>query len=150
MPISNRIAIDRALTREEYDLVTWLLANATESGRRALPQLPRARVSARCGCGCGCIDFRVEDAAGTYPPAGIEIVSDFWWRTGYGHLCGAFVFLVGGRLTGLDLWSIDGGVTPNEPPQPYELWPYQTMSALVCAPRFLRADALGHTVFTRA
>jgi hypothetical protein len=124
VPILDRIAVDRALTHEESDLVTWLLQHATEAGRQALPQLRFARVSARCKCGCGSIDFRIENAADSVEPVGIEIVADYWWRTQYGHLCGAFVFLLAGRLTGLDLWSIDGNEAPERPPEGFELWPY--------------------------
>jgi hypothetical protein len=54
----------------------------------------------------------------------MEVVSQYWWRTANGNLCGVFVFLVGGRLTGLDFWSIDGGETPSGLPRLDELWPY--------------------------
>ena len=110
-----------------------LLSNATDSGRRAVSQIEVARVSARCGCGCGSIDFRLVGGPRSTPAAGIEIVADQWWRTCYGHLCGAFVFLLDGRLTGLDVWSIDGNEIPHALPGPSELWPYPADDSLIAA-----------------
>jgi hypothetical protein len=124
VPISDRIVIDRSLTPWERDLITWLLQHASDSGVRALPQIESARVAARCGCGCGSIDLRIRDTERSLPATGMEIVADYWWRTRYGRLCGAFVFLLAGRLTGLDVWSIDGDDLPIGLPAPYELWPY--------------------------
>jgi hypothetical protein len=53
----------------------------------------------------------------------MEVVSDFWWRTPRGNLCGAFVFLREGVLAGIDLWSIDGAETPSQLPRPEQLRP---------------------------
>jgi hypothetical protein len=44
----------------------------------------------------------------------MDVVSDYWWRTAEGHVCGAFVFVRDGLLAGLEVWSVDGGL-PEAP-----------------------------------
>ena len=124
VPISKRISVDRALSSEETALVGWLLENGNESSRRVLPQLHRARVSSLCGCGCASIDFAIQGAPEPADAHGMEVVSDYWWRTDGGNRCGAFVFLRGGLLAGLDLWSIDGVETPGVLPRVNQLRSY--------------------------
>jgi hypothetical protein len=55
----------------------------------------------------------------------MDILSDYSWRDGMGHLFGAFVFARAGRLAGLDLWSIDGHSTATHLPKFSELTPIE-------------------------
>jgi len=120
--------VDRALTREERDATSWLLRHATTAGRYAHHQLNDARVCARCACGCGSIDFRISTIRRSDSAAPIQIVSDHWWRTEFGFLCGARVFMIAGTLKGLDVWSIDGKTIPDKLPGPSELWSYDAVT----------------------
>jgi hypothetical protein len=121
---ATSIPEDRELTSEEQALVRWLLEHGEQHAPTFLSQLGSARVIARCSCGCASIDFSI---AGR-PPAregGMNILSDYSWRDGTGHLFGAFVFACDGRLAGLDLWSIDGQATATQLPEPSELTPLE-------------------------
>ena len=122
MPIDQSIEVDRELTPDEVILVMWLLEHGEPRAADVVSQLRGARVVSRCGCGCASIDFSVD---GIRPSAlaGMDVVSDYWWRTAQGNLCGAFVFLRNGVLAGLDLWSIDGAETPSVLPRPEDLRP---------------------------
>lgn len=123
MPIDQSIDEDRDLTPDEASLVRWLLEHGEPRASDALSQVARARVVSRCACGCASVDFSVD---GSRPSGriGMDVVSDYWWRSARGNLCGAFVFLRDGVLAGLDLWSIDGAETPSELPRPDDLRPY--------------------------
>ena len=120
MPIEQSIDVDRELTPDEVALVRWLLEHGEPRAAHAISQLGKARVVSRCGCGCASVDFSVD---GVRPSGrvGMDVVSDYWWRTPRGNLCGAFVFLRNGVLGGLDLWSIDGAETPSVLPRPGDL-----------------------------
>jgi len=123
VPISQSLKTDRPLSVDERTLVVWLLDHGSPRAKEALSQVPDLRVASKCECGCASVDFSVKGQV-PWPRAGMEIVSDFWWRTHSGHLCGAFVFLRGELLAGLDLWSIDGEETPTQLPRTEDLRPY--------------------------
>jgi hypothetical protein len=121
--------VDRALTPEELAATSWLLEHGTLAGRMVNTHLRTARVCARCACGCGSVDFRILGLQQSRCAGPIEIVSDYWWRTNYGHLCGASVYIIAGTLTGLDLWSIDGLSNPATPPNPSEFLSYDVVAS---------------------
>ena len=118
----------RPLTAEEHALVRWMLTHGGPLAAGYLPQLDSARVVGRCPCGCASVDFGV---GGTTPPAGegIEVLADFQWRDA-GGTCGVFAFARGGRLAGLEVWSIDGQVTPDVLPAPGMLTPLRLGTGL--------------------
>jgi hypothetical protein len=109
--VAAPIPEDRPLTAHEAALVRWMLEHGDAAAARFLPQLAEARVVSRCYCGCASVDFAI---GGVVPPPGdgIGILADFEYRTGDGHLCGAFVFERDGLLAGLEVWSQDGVCTP--------------------------------------
>ena len=105
----------------ERSLVAWMLEHGEPHASSFLPQLKQARVSSRCRCGCASINFSV---AGKEPPTTeMDVRSDYLWDDAEGHKFGAFVFAHGGLLAGLDLWSVDGAVTPTWIPRPDQLRP---------------------------
>ena len=108
-------AEDRPLTTAEARLVQWLLERGTVKARCFIPQLAQARVVSRCGCGCASIDFSITGYRGV-AQAGMEIPSDYHWRSKGGYLFGVFVFAREGVLAGLELWSIDGQSTASALP----------------------------------
>ena len=125
MPISQSHTTDRPLSSGERALVAWLLEHGNTRAQGALAQVSDLRVIAQCHCGCASVDFSVDGKVPS-PKSGMEVVSDYWWRTQAGHLCGAFVFLRDNLLAGIDLWSIDGGETPSELPRIEDLKSYDS------------------------
>jgi hypothetical protein len=113
---------DRPPTAQEAALVRWLLEHGTPDAAAFLPQLAEARVVSRCPCGCASIDFAV---GGVVPPAGagMHILSDYVWQSAGGAQCGVFVFARGGRLAGMELWSVDGIETVSSLPAVEHLRP---------------------------
>lgn len=125
MAIPHRNPEDRSLSARETAVVVWLLEHGDARAAAVLPQVESARVIARCGCGCASVDFSV-DGVTPLARSKLEVVSDYCWYTERGNLCGASVFLRAGRLAGIDVWSIDGGETPHELPDPEQLRPHMT------------------------
>jgi hypothetical protein len=116
---------DRPLSAHETALVRWMLEHGTAAAAGFLPQLAEASVVARCYCGCASVDFAV---SGVIPPPGaIRILADFEYRTDEGSLCGAFVFERAGLLAGLEIWPVDGLVTPTTLPAVERLQPLGTV-----------------------
>jgi hypothetical protein len=117
----SEIPEDRPLSDEERSFVQWMLEHGAKHATSFLAQLSQARVAGRCQCGCASINFSV---AGKRPSiVGMDILSDYDWEDAQGHKFGAFVFARGGLLAGLDLYSIDGAVTPTWLPKPEQLHP---------------------------
>lgn len=106
----------------------WMLTHGGPLAASYLPQLDSALVAGRCPCGCASIDFSV---GGATPPAeaGIEVLADFQWPDAGGGSCGVFAFARGGLLGGLEVWSIDGQVTPDVLPTPDVLTPLRLRTA---------------------
>jgi hypothetical protein len=51
----------------------------------------------------------------------MDIIADFDWYDTEGHRFGAFLFARDSLLAGLDIYSIDGAVTPTWLPKPEQL-----------------------------
>ena len=85
-----------------------------------LLQVECVRVCGRCRCGCASIDFAVEGTGGRATPSE-GVLADFAWRDDQGHRFGAFVFADDGFLGGLEVYSLDGAVTPTWLPEPEQL-----------------------------
>src|SRR5437868_14435605 len=100
----------RAVSDDERALVGWMLEHGESNATSFLPQLEQASVSSRCAS----VNFSV---------TGMDILSDYVWEDAEGHKFGAFVFARGGLLAGLDLYSVDGAVTPTWLPKPEQLHP---------------------------
>jgi len=115
VPISQALKIDRPPSADELALISWLLEHGNARAKESLRQLAGLRVISQCRCGCASVDFSVEGKIPSHG-SGMEVVSDHWWRTEAGNLCGAFVFLRDDLVAGIDLWSIDGQETPSQLP----------------------------------
>jgi hypothetical protein len=110
----RKILESRDLSREERDLVRWLLLNGYVSASDFIDQLDDTRVYARCACGCASIDFTVRDRR----PArfGLQVLSDYEWRSRAGLFYRVIVFEQDGLLSGLELWPLGRGPAPKELP----------------------------------
>ena len=105
-----RIDEDRVLSPPETNLVRWLLEQGGPTVQAHITELVRLRVVSRCGCGCASIDFACK------PGVGLEVLVEYQWEDEAGHLFGIFVFAKEGVLAGLEVYSIDGQVTPSRLP----------------------------------
>ncbi|MBD8900587.1 hypothetical protein [Rhodanobacter sp. DHG33] len=109
----NVIAMHRAMTTEEENLLRWLLSNGIESAKTYLPQVDLVRVSPRrCRCGCASFDLVIPGR----PPAkgGMGILSDFVFGEG-GELSGIFVFERDGDLAGVEVCGYSGDAPKSLP-----------------------------------
>jgi hypothetical protein len=109
---ASEVPDDRDLTAQERSFVRWLIEHGDAPA--FLGQLDRARVCSRCSCGCASICFSI--GGETPRQQAMKVISDFQWQDLNGCRFGAFVFVQGGLLAGLDLWSIDGQATPSALP----------------------------------
>jgi hypothetical protein len=117
---TTEIPENRALSDQERALVQWMLEHGESHAPSFLPQLAQARVAARCPCGCVRIDFAI--AGQRAPTSGaMDIIADFDWYDTDRHRFGAFLFARDGLLSGLDIYSIAGAVTPTWLPKPEQL-----------------------------
>lgn len=106
---------DRPLTRDEDDLLRWLIEHRQTGSEDFLSQIKGLRVVSRCGCGCASVDFSYD---GVVPQEkGLDDFSNWYWGTEGVDLSGVFAFARGGRLAGVEVWSVDGSRTPTELPK---------------------------------
>lgn len=118
-----RIPDDRPLSAEETELVCWALEHGLPGSVTYLPQVNRLRVISKCRCGCASVDFSFDGVLPNYR-TGLEVLSEHLWGTGGVDLCGIFVFARNEKLAGLEVWSVDGQVTPTELPKIEDLRDY--------------------------
>jgi len=118
---ADDIPEDRPLSDEERSLVHWMLEHGETHAPAFLPQLEQARVASRCRCGCASVNFSI--AGKESSEIGMDILCDYVWENAEAHKFGAFLFARGGLLAGLDLYSVDGPVTPKWLPRPEQLHP---------------------------
>ncbi len=116
--------LDRELSEQELYLTEWLLKNGKESSEKYIEQLSLARVESLCGCGCASVDFSIEGKPSDNS-SGMEILSDYIFTTKKGELNGIFVFAKNEQLAGLEVWSIDGQMTPDKLPEVDALKPFK-------------------------
>jgi hypothetical protein len=108
--------VDRKLSKQEFDLTVWLLNNSKGASEKYLNQLTLARVESLCGCGCASIDFSIAGKSSDVG-AGMEILADYTFNSEKGELNGIFIFAINEQLAGLEVWSIDGQMTPAMLPE---------------------------------
>src|SRR4030095_4522465 len=118
-----QIPEDRPLSAKEGELVRWALQHGLPGSEKYLPQIEKLRVTSRCGCGCASVDFSFDGIPPDYT-TGLEGLSDHLWGTGVPYLCGIFVCARNEKLAGLEVWSVDGQVTPTELPNTEDLSDY--------------------------
>jgi hypothetical protein len=106
----------RPLTHEEAHLLKWLIQNRQTGSEEYLSQIDHLRVASRCGCGCASVDFSYDDVSPDRTK-GLDIFSDWYWGTEGIDLSGVFAFTRDGRVSGIEVWSVDGSRTPTELPR---------------------------------
>ncbi len=115
---STQIPEDRDLNSDERDLLMWLIEHGNAKASAFLSHIQTLRVVSKCSCGCASINFSGFDSEG-----GLHILSDHYWEDVEGNHFGIFVFEKGGILAGLEVYSVDGGMTPTRLPSSKSLHP---------------------------
>jgi hypothetical protein len=119
-------ASNRDLTREERELVRWMIENGAPDASQFLPQLERAKVlPKRCPCGCASIDFSIDGRP--QPGGALRPIADFVFGSG-DELSGIFVFEQSGVLAGLEVYGLAGDA-PKTLPSADSLRPFADETA---------------------
>lgn len=114
--------MQRPLTNDERNLVTWLLDHDTDGTASYGSQIDRVSVDSVCPCGCPAINFAID---GVPPDTKVRMkrLSDYKFDDDDGRLFGVFLFARGDLLAGLEFWSIDGFAMPHSLPDVDQLRP---------------------------
>ena len=98
----------RPLTNDEAELLRWMFDHGSDDPRTFRSQLENIQ-AARC-CSCGCPSIHLEVAKDVQPGAdrGEKVVGDFAGKTAQGELVGILLFQEKGKLTELEVYSMDG------------------------------------------
>jgi hypothetical protein len=100
----NEAQNNRDLTSEERQLILWMIEHGEPEAVRFLPQLERLQVlPTRCPCGCASIDFSIDGQSQESGP--MRLIADFQFG-GDSDLCGTFLFVQEGRLSGLEVYGL--------------------------------------------
>jgi hypothetical protein len=100
----------RPPTAEEFELLRWILEHGSDDLRSFLPQIEGIRATRSCKCGCPSIRLDVAESAPLGLDPGEKVVGDFEGKTLRGELVGALLFQRAGKLTELEVYSMDGQI----------------------------------------
>ena len=104
----------RPLTAEEDQLLRWILEHGSEEARTFLPQIEGIKAVRSCTCGCPTIGRRVAEGVPACNEWADRMLGDLIGRTSKGELVGLMLFQGGGRLSCLEVYSLDGAAGPPE------------------------------------
>ncbi len=114
----NEAQDNRDLTSDERRLILWMIEHGEPEAVGFRPQLEQLQVlPTRCPCGCASLDFSI----GGQPQASgpMRLIADFLFG-GDSDLCGTFLFVQEGRLSGLEVYGLAVDA-PKTLPAPGEL-----------------------------
>jgi len=100
----------RPLTSEESEVLCWILEHGSEEAQSFRSQIEGIRAVRACVCGCPTISLRVSEDALLGEPNGSRVICDLMGRTAKGELVGVLLFQVGGKLSELEAYSVDGQI----------------------------------------
>jgi len=103
----------RDLTAAEKKLVNWLLECGPPGEKRFLSAVPGLQVVSRCPCGCPSVSFTEQVPGSNYRQFTQKAFEDV-----QGNTIGAFLFADSEKLTGLEVWYLDGEPVPSDTPDP--------------------------------
>jgi hypothetical protein len=103
---------DRPISRQEVEIVSWLLRNAStkEPLNHLLDGVDRLRVVGRCGCGCASVDFEKDGQSGGRHP-----IAEATAESPTGLNCGVILWGRDGAVTGLEIYEMDPDSTNTLP-----------------------------------
>jgi len=100
----------RPLSQEEHDLLCWILEHGSAEAKTFLPQVEGIRAVRACTCGCPTIRLVTAENAPAGNATGGNIVCDLLGRTPQGELVGILLFRAGGKISDLEIYSMDGAI----------------------------------------
>ncbi|MGA2207276.1 MAG: hypothetical protein ABSG10_11170 [Terracidiphilus sp.] len=103
---SEELTSPRPLTPKELELLNWLLEHGLPEAKTFAPQMEGIRATRWCTCGCPSISLHVEEGV----PLGMgsnSVISDVIGRTPEGKKIGVLLFQKGGKLSILEVYSLD-------------------------------------------
>ena len=103
---NEKLLSPRSLTPEELELLNWLLDHGLPEAKSFVPQIERIRATPWCDCGCSSISLHVEESV----PLGTcsySVVSDVVAKTPEGKKVGVLLFQKKGKLSLLEIYSLD-------------------------------------------
>ena len=103
----------RPLTPHEARVVAWLLAHGEPAAAQHANELADLRVVGSCPCGCASVDFT------STTDGSMTIVADFGLEGPEGPRGGVFLFARGGRLAGLEVWSVGAPIAALPEPESF-------------------------------
>jgi hypothetical protein len=100
----------RPLAPGELELLRWMFEHGSDDLRTFRPQMEGIRARRWCPCGCPSINLEIAESAPLGLDRGESVVGDFGGKTARGELVGVLLFQRAGRLTLLEVYSMDGQV----------------------------------------
>jgi hypothetical protein len=100
----------RPLAPDELELLHWMFEHGSDDLRSFLPQMEGVHACRSCKCGCPSIRLEVDKSASLGLDRGETVVGDFEGKTALGELVGVLLFQRKGRLTELEVYSMDGQI----------------------------------------
>ena len=122
----------RPLTFVELELLLWMFEHGSDDLRSFLPQIEGIRAARSCKCGCPSIRFEVAESASLGLDHGERVVGDFEGKTARGELVGVLLFQKAGKLTELEVYSMDGKIKGDS--QEFDLPTVDSMNLLKWEP----------------
>ncbi|MGA2349141.1 MAG: hypothetical protein ABSF70_01800 [Terracidiphilus sp.] len=102
----EKLVTPRPLTTEELALLNWLLDHGSPEAKTFALQVEKVRATPWCDCGCPSISLHVEEGfpSGSYPSS---VISDVLAKTPEGKKMGILLFQEQGKLSILEMYSLD-------------------------------------------
>lgn len=116
--MSDKI-LNRELTKNEKELIIWMIYNGSVGSRIYINQVEKLRVISYCKCGCASINFL--DSSN-----GFNIISDYLYKDENDKESGIFLFETNKKLAGLEVYSLEADYVPSKLPKSGQLYPFET------------------------
>jgi hypothetical protein len=102
----EKLVTPRPLTTEELALLIWVLEHGVPEAKTFAPQVEKIRATPWCDCGCPSISLQVEEGRplGSYS---YSVISDVLAKTPEGKKMGILLFQDHGKLSILEMYSLD-------------------------------------------
>jgi hypothetical protein len=102
----EKLVMPRPLSTEELALLNWVLEHGVPEAKTFALQVKGIRATPWCDCGCPSISLHVEEGLplGSYP---YSVISDVLAKTPEGKKMGILLFQDRGRLSILEMYSLD-------------------------------------------
>ena len=97
--------LNRQLTEQECEVLTWLLEHGVPGAPDFVSQIPRLSVVGKCTCGCPTLYFALDGVP--VKRNGEQGISDYIAELD-GHPIGLMVFQTNGLLSSLEAYSLPG------------------------------------------